>query len=79
MNMNNGSESADLAPAQEAEPRSEPPQVYRVADTTDHWVVDPPRTWMSSEGRMIFIGSRAQYLALVYAHEKFGSARFFPF
>jgi|tagenome__1003787_1003787.scaffolds.fasta_scaffold17038368_1 hypothetical protein len=79
MNANNDIESASLAPdGREAEPRSEPPQVYCVANAEDQWVVDPPRSAPSSEGKKVFTGPRAQYLALVYAHEKFGNARFFP-
>lgn len=78
MNANNDPESAyPTLDGREAEMRSEPPQVYCVADTQDQWVVDPPRNAPSSEGRKVFTGSQAQYLALVYAHEKFGNARFF--
>jgi hypothetical protein len=54
--------------------RSAPPQVYYAPDE-DHWIVEPP----SGEGTMVFTGSNAQLDALTYAHEKFGSARFFPY
>jgi hypothetical protein len=80
MNANNDIESAyPAADDREVEPRSEPPQVYCVAGARDQWVVDPPRGAPSSEGRKVFTGSRASYLALVYAHEKFGNARFFQY
>jgi hypothetical protein len=62
----------------EDERRSAPPQVYRAADA-DHWIVEPPYNAAPDEGPMVFTGSMAQHLALTYAHEKFGNARFFPY
>jgi hypothetical protein len=56
--------------------RSPPAQVYRDPDV-DKWIVEPPHG-ASVEPRMVFSGSGAQQQALVYAYEKFGSARFFP-
>jgi hypothetical protein len=58
--------------------RSTPPRVYRAADVDD-WIVEPPHDRASAEGKMVFTGSRAQHLALTYAHERFGNARFFPY
>lgn len=64
---------------EEAEGRCEPAQVYCAIHAPGHWIVDPPRAAASAEGSKIFTGLRAQYNALLYAHEKFGSARFFPY
>lgn len=61
------------------DPRLEPPRVHRAADKQDHWVVTPPREATNVSGSTIFTGSRAQHHALVYAHETFGCARFFPY
>jgi hypothetical protein len=58
-------------------PRSTPPQVYR-AKNADHWIVEPPQH-TAGEGTMVFTGTQAQYYALTYAYEKFGSARYFPY
>jgi hypothetical protein len=43
------------------------------------WIVEPPRDKMSTVGKMIFTGPRAQQRALTYAYETFGNARFFPY
>jgi hypothetical protein len=58
--------------------RPAPPHVYRAAGG-DHWIVEPPQNTVSGESAMVFTGSRAQHHALTYAHERFGSARFFPY
>ena len=65
------------------EPRSVQEQVFRSkvyrAGETDGWIVEPPRNMVSSVGKMVFTGPQAQHLALTYAYEKFGNARFFPY
>jgi hypothetical protein len=58
--------------------RSEPPLVYRGADADD-WIVKPAEDTISGGGKMVFKGPKAQHLALTYAHERFGNARFFPY
>jgi hypothetical protein len=54
-------------------------KVYRSKDDKCGWIVEPPRNLTSTEGKMTFKGSKAQQLALTYAYEKFGNARFFPY
>jgi len=72
--------SDNLEPVdREVDLRSERPQVYRAAHTQDDWIVEPPGGAITSEGRMIFAGSSGPYRALIYALEKFGCARFFPY
>ena len=56
--------------------RSAPAQVYRDADV-DEWIVEAPNR--AVDGLMTFTGPQAQHRALTFAHEKFGSARFFPY
>jgi hypothetical protein len=53
-------------------------KVYRAKEAHD-WIVEPPRDMLSAMDRMVFTGPRAQHLALTYAYEKFGNARFFPY
>lgn len=58
------------------------PQVFRskvYRSVGDEWIVEPPRNMVSGAGKMIFTGPRAQLLALTYAYETFGNARFFPY
>jgi hypothetical protein len=57
---------------------SPPPLVYRAADE-DKWVVEPPGAIEGSGETTVFTGSRAKELALTYACERFGKARFFPY
>ena len=46
----------------------------------DRWVVEAPVTTAArKEKPHFFTGPNAQNLALRYAYEEFGSARFFPF
>jgi hypothetical protein len=60
-----------------------PTQIYRAkvyrAKGSDGWIVEPPRDLVSSIEKTEFFGTRAQQLALTYAYEKFGNARFFPY
>jgi hypothetical protein len=62
---------------------SAPPQVFRSkvyrAKQTEDWIVEPPRDRVSVMGKMVFTGPRAQQLALTFAYETFGNARFFPY
>jgi hypothetical protein len=63
--------------------RSGDARVYRSkvhrAGETDDWIVEPPQDRVVAAGKMVFTGSRAQQLALTYAFEQFGNARFFPY
>ena len=53
-------------------------KVYRAQE--DHsWIVEPPRDVASSVNKIVFTGPRAQQLALTYAYETYGNARFFPY
>jgi hypothetical protein len=54
-------------------------KVYRSKDNLEGWIVEPPRNLRSTVGKTAFSGARAQELALTYAYEKFGNARFFPY
>jgi hypothetical protein len=73
------------APANPAtdEAVSAAPQVFRSkvyrAKELHGWVVEPPRDMMSVADKRVFTGPRAQQLALTYAYETFGNARFFPY
>jgi hypothetical protein len=53
-------------------------KVYRAKETHD-WIVEPPRDRISAEDIKVFTGPRAQQLALTYAYEEYGNARFFPY
>jgi hypothetical protein len=53
-------------------------KVYRAGETHD-WVVEPPRDQVAAVGKMVFTGPKAQQLALTYAYETYGNARFFPY
>ena len=71
-------------PAQTAiERRLAPPQVYRSkvyrSEEANGWIVEPPRDVASTVAKMVFTGTQAQRLALTYAYERFGNARFFPY
>jgi hypothetical protein len=67
----------------EDDQHSAPPQVYRSkvypANEGEDWIVEPPRNMLSTIDKIVFTGSRAQQLALTYAYERFGNARFFPY
>lgn len=67
----------------EDDQRSAPAQVYRSkvypAKDVNDWIVEPPRDKVAAEGKTVFTGARAQHLALTYAYERFGNARFFPY
>jgi hypothetical protein len=56
----------------------EPARVYPAPDATGRWVVEAPAAAAAPEP-MLFSGPNAQKLALRYAYEAFGRARFFPF
>ena len=54
----------------------EPAKVY--AEAGAGWIVEaPPGRPMSTEARKVFSGPNGLHLALVYAHQVFGSARSF--
>jgi hypothetical protein len=68
--------SADL----ETIGRSEPAKVYPSPDDREQWIVEAPEETASQPRKaMQFAGPNALNLALRYAYEEFGSARFFPF
>ena len=48
------------------------------AKETHDWIVEPPRDRISAVEIKVFTGPRAQQLALTYAYEEYGNARFFP-
>ena len=54
----------------------EPARVYPAPDATGRWIVEAPA---AATEPMLFSGPNAQKLALHYAYEVFGRARFFPF
>ena len=56
----------------------EPARVYPAPDAADCWMVEAPAA-ASAAATMLFSGPNAQNLALRYAYEAFGCARFFPF
>lgn len=59
---------------------SDPPLVYPSPETADHWIVEEPAVSPDLRRRPVtFTGPNALNLALRYAYEEFGSARFFPF
>ena len=61
------------------EPRvREPPRVYPAPEATGCWMVEAPAA-AAAPAPMLFSGPNAQKLALRYAYEAFGCARFFPF
>ncbi|HLB98533.1 MAG TPA: hypothetical protein VJK90_12755 [Acetobacteraceae bacterium] len=61
------------------EPRAgEPARVYPAPDTDGCWLVEAPAA-AAAGAPLRFSGPNAQKLALRYAYEAFGSARFFPF
>jgi hypothetical protein len=57
---------------------SEPARVYPAPDAADCWIVEAPSA-ATRPKPLLFSGPNAQKLALRYAYEVFGSARFFPF
>jgi hypothetical protein len=52
--------------------------VYPAPDAADCWMVEAPAA-PSAPAPMLFCGPNAQNLALRYAYEAFGCARYFPF
>ena len=61
------------------EPRvGEPARVYPAPDADGCWLVEAPAA-AQAFAPLLFSGPNAQRLALRYAYEAFGSARFFPF
>jgi hypothetical protein len=61
------------------EPRvREPARVYPAPDAAGCWMVEAPAA-ASAPAPLLFSGPNAQKLALRYAYEAFGAARFFPF
>lgn len=60
--------------------RSEPAKVYPFPGTQDRWIVEAPGQSPAPEREPVqFSGPNAVNLALRYAYEEFGGARFFPF
>jgi hypothetical protein len=54
--------------------------VYPAPDHTGRWIVEAPAASSEQEHASTqFSGPHAMDLALRYAYEQFGSARFFPF
>ncbi len=63
-------------------PFDEPAKVYPATGQADCWVVESPPPRSTSQQPLPttqFTGTNARTLALRYAYETFGSARFFPF
>jgi hypothetical protein len=58
---------------------ADPPLVYPSPDAADLWIVEKPLGRQSQPSLMTFKGPNALTMALRYAYEEFGSARFFPF
>jgi hypothetical protein len=59
---------------------TEPARVYPSPDAPNHWVVEAPsRRTALPAAPMLFSGPNAERLALQYAYEEFGGARFFPY
>jgi hypothetical protein len=60
--------------------RTEPAKVYPSPEDQDRWIVEAPGPARVPEREPVhFSGPNAVNLALRYAYEEFGSARFFPF
>jgi hypothetical protein len=61
--------------------RLEPAKVYPSPGLQDHWIVEAPRRLSCAVARksVQFSGPNAVNMALRYAYEEYGSARFFPF
>jgi hypothetical protein len=60
--------------------RTEPAKVYPSPESQDRWIVEAPDQAPAPERKPVhFSGPNAVNLALRYAYEEFGSARFFPF
>jgi hypothetical protein len=57
----------------------EPARVYPAPDSDGCWIVEAPVIAAPAREPLLFTGPNAQKLALRYAYEEFGSARFFPF
>jgi hypothetical protein len=55
----------------------EPARVFPAPGADGCWMVEPPPA--TGAEPVLFSGPNAQKLALRYAYEVFGSARFFPF
>jgi hypothetical protein len=51
-------------------------KVYPASDDPGRWIVEPPREAEAGEHRS-FTGPRANYMALEFAYEVYGKARFF--
>ena len=58
-------------------PRFEPPLVYPSPGSPGEWVVESPV--LDDSPSTLFNGPNAMNMALLYAYETFGNARFFPF
>jgi hypothetical protein len=58
---------------------SEPALVYPAPEGADAWIVEAPAEATPTRTPVSFTGPNAVNLALRYAYEEFGSARFFPF
>jgi hypothetical protein len=57
----------------------EPARVYPAPDADGCWLVEAPVAAAPAPAPLLFSGPNAQKMALRYAYEAFGSARFFPF
>lgn len=59
---------------------TEPAKVYPSPEVQDRWIVEAPGPARIPQREPVhFSGPNAVNLALRYAYEEFGSARFFPF
>jgi hypothetical protein len=57
----------------------EPARVYPAPGAAGCWLVEAPAAPATVPQPLLFSGPNAQKLALRYAYEAFGAARFFPF
>lgn len=68
-----------MADTPEGSPSANPPLVYPSDDDADQWIVEGPSDAKDDGALTRFTGPNARTMALTYAYEEFGSARFFPF
>lgn len=70
---------SQMAHSPEGSATADPPLVYPSPDSADLWIVERPLREQAEPSLMTFSGPNALNMALRYAYEEFGSARFFPF
>ena len=68
-----------MAASTEGSPSANPPLVYPSDDDAELWIVERPADQREDAAVTTFTGPNARTMALTYAYEAFGAARFFPF